>query len=66
MKSKFEFKTFGLDTKLKYHLIQKLKIIKINKFNHLINNSTILPRSRSDASFVTIRVAFTSLTVGCF
>jgi hypothetical protein len=38
----FEFITSGSDTILNYHLSQKLKLIEIDEFNHLIN---ILPRT---------------------
>jgi hypothetical protein len=38
--SKFEFRTFGSDTKLNHYLFQKLKLIGRDKFNHLINTLT--------------------------
>jgi len=40
--SRFELKTFGSDTILNYHLSQKLKLIGIGKFNHLINTLNCL------------------------
>jgi len=36
-KTIFELMTFGFDTILIYHLSQKLKLIRRDKFNHLIN-----------------------------
>ena len=33
---RFELGTFGFDTMLNHHLSQKLKLMKIGKFNHLI------------------------------
>jgi hypothetical protein len=41
MESRFEFKIFGSDTILNHHLSQKLKFIGRDKFNHLINTSTV-------------------------
>jgi hypothetical protein len=41
MESKFDFRTFGFDTMLNYHLFQKLKLIGRNKFNHLIISLTM-------------------------
>jgi hypothetical protein len=36
MKSRFNYKTFTFDTMLNYQLSHKFKLIRKNKFNHLI------------------------------
>jgi len=41
MESRFELKIFGSDTVLNRHLFQKFKFIGRDKFNHLINTSTV-------------------------
>jgi len=38
----FELRTFGFDTMLNHHLFQKLKLIRIGKFTHLINTLTVI------------------------
>jgi hypothetical protein len=35
--TRFKLRTFGFDTMLNYHLLQKLKLIGRDKFNYLIN-----------------------------
>jgi hypothetical protein len=41
IESSFELRTFGSDIMLNHQLCQKLKLIEIGKFNHLINTLTL-------------------------
>jgi hypothetical protein len=57
-KSRFELKTFNFNTKLNCHLFQKLKLVKNDKFNHLIDIfqmkrtwQTRPPRTRQEGGF---------------